>query len=53
MTIRHLVVIGGGPNVFIHYGVLKKLVKENFIKSNLKNTNYTDFSNLLNLFGKI
>ncbi len=25
---------------------------ENFIKSNLKNTNYTDFSNLLNLFGK-
>tara|TARA_B100001939_G_scaffold176750_1_gene152266 strand:+ start:823 stop:1440 length:618 start_codon:yes stop_codon:yes gene_type:complete len=25
---------------------------ENFIKSNLKNSNYTDFSNLLNLFGK-
>jgi len=25
---------------------------ENFIKSNLENTNYTDFSNLLNLFGK-
>lgn len=34
MTIRHLVVIGGGPNVFIHYGVIKKLVKENFIKYN-------------------
>ncbi|NSW95963.1 hypothetical protein CL637_000245 [bacterium] len=25
---------------------------ENFIKSNLKNSNYTDFSNLLNLFGR-
>lgn len=35
MTIRHLVLVGGGPNVFIHYGILKTLSQKDYI--NIKN----------------
>jgi predicted acylesterase/phospholipase RssA len=31
MTIKHLVLVGGGPNVFIHYGILKTLSQKNYI----------------------
>ena len=31
MTIKHLVLVGGGPNVFIHYGILKTLSQKDYI----------------------
>jgi predicted acylesterase/phospholipase RssA len=34
MTIKHLVLVGGGPNVFIHYGILKTLSQKNYIDVN-------------------
>lgn len=37
MTIKHLVIVGGGPNVFIHYGILKHLLQKSFIvKENIE-----------------
>ncbi len=32
MTIKHLSLTGGGPNVFIYYGVIKELIKNDFIQ---------------------
>ena len=33
--IKHLVLVGGGPNVFIHYGILKTLARKEYL--NIKN----------------
>ena len=50
MTIKHLVIVGGGPNVFIHYGILRHLSTNNFIKKeNIKTIHATSAGSIAGL----
>ena len=50
MTIKHLVLVGGGPNVFIHYGILKTLSQKKYIDiNNIKSIHATSCGSIAGL----